>query len=91
LTTIRSEQFKDELKGVLSFIAQDKRTAAKKFNRELQILIDSLIENPRKGRSAKTESRELVYKGYTIPYVIDGENIVILGIFNQNEWKQRKR
>lgn len=91
MTTIRSEQFKDELKAVLSFIAQDKRTAAKKFNRELQILIDSLIENPSKGRSAKTESRELVYKGYTIPYVIDGENIIILGIFNQNEWKQKKR
>ncbi len=55
------------------------------------MLIDSLIENPRKGRNAKNESRELVYKGYTIPYVIDDENIIILGIFNQNEWKQRKK
>lgn len=91
MTTIRSDQFKDELKGVLTFIASDKRTAAKKFNRELQALIDSLIDNPYKGRSAKNGSRELVYKGYTIPYVIDGENIVILGIFNQNEWKQRKK
>jgi len=91
LTTIRSDQFKDELKAILSFIARDKRTAAKKFNREIQTLIDALIENPRKGRSAKNQSQELVYKGYTIPYFIDGESIIILGIFNQNEWKQQKR
>lgn len=32
--------------------------------------------------------RELIYKGYTIPFEIDREKnrIIILGIFNQNLW-----
>lgn len=90
MKTIRSDQFKDELKFILSFIAQDKRSAAKKFNRELQPILESLINNPYKGRVAKNESREIVYKGYTIPYLIDGDEIIILGIFNQNEWQQKE-
>ena len=86
LKIIRGEQFKEELKAVVSFIAKDKRTAAKKFNHALQIAIDSLIDNPHKGRSNEDGNRELIYKGYTIPYLVYGESIVILGIFNQNEW-----
>ena len=89
MRTIRSEQFKDELKAIVLFIAKDIRSAAKKFNQELQAVIDGLIDNPLKGRIAKNKSRELVYKGYTIPYFIDGESIIILGIFNQNEWGQK--
>jgi len=32
--------------------------------------------------------RELIFKGYTVPFEIDTNNkkIVILGIFNQNLW-----
>jgi len=32
--------------------------------------------------------RELIYKGYTVPFEIDKANqkIIILGIFNQNLW-----
>jgi plasmid stabilization system protein ParE len=88
LKIIRGEQFKEELKTVVSFIAKDKRTAAKKFNRALQTAIDSLIDHPRKGRPTEDGNRELIHKGYTIPYLIDDENIIILGIFNQNEWSR---
>lgn len=83
---IRSGQFKEELKAVLSFIAKDKRSAAKEFNRGLQVAIDGLIDNPRKGRGIDEDNRELIYKGYTVPYLINKDDIVILGIFNQNEW-----
>jgi len=33
-------------------------------------------------------TREMIFKGYTIPFYIDAENkkIIILGIFNQNIW-----
>lgn len=85
---IRGEQFKEELKTVVLFIAKDKRTAAKKFNRALQTAIDSLIDHPRKGGPTEDGNRELIYKGYSIPYLIDDENIIILGIFNQNEWSR---
>lgn len=87
---VRGERFKEELKTVVSYIAKDKRTAAKKFNRTLQTAIDSLIDHPLKGRAAEEGTHELIHKGYTIPYLIDGENIVILGIFNQNEWSKEE-
>lgn len=83
---IRSNQFKNELQKILSFIAKDKKTAAKKFNHELQNILDTLTDHPYKGRPTENGNRELIHKGYTIPYLIDGEDIVILGIFNQNEW-----
>jgi plasmid stabilization system protein ParE len=88
--TIRSDQFKEELKAVLTFIAKDKRTASKKFSRALQVAIDSLVDHPHKGRLSDEGNRELIHKGYTVPYLVDGDNIVILGIFNQNEWKPKK-
>ena len=39
-------------------------------------------------RNKDENLRELIYKGYTIPFEIDTTNhkIVILGIFNQNLW-----
>lgn len=43
---------------------------------------------PREGvEDGKT--RELIFKGYTVPFYIDDmENkIIILGIFNQNIWQ----
>lgn len=88
---IRNGQFKEELKAIVSFIAKDKRTDAKKFNRKLQIAIDNLIDQPRKGRLNDDGNRELIHKGYTVPYLIDEETIVILGIFNQNEWSHKER
>ena len=33
--------------------------------------------------------RELIYKGYTVPFEINITNnkIIVLGIFNQNNWQ----
>ena len=84
---IHSKQFKVELKAILQFIAKDKKSAAKDFNYKLQVLIESLLDNPKRGRLTPQESRELIYKGYVIPYLITENEIVILGIFNHNEWQ----
>lgn len=37
----------------------------------------------------QAHKRELIFEGHMIPYRVDTlkENIVILGIFNENEWK----
>ena len=44
-----------------------------------------------RGREAFEDgkTRELIFKGYTIPFYIDAEKniIIILGIFNQNIWQ----
>jgi plasmid stabilization system protein ParE len=50
--------------------------------------LDSLVDHPRKGRPTEDGGRELIYKGYTIPYLIDGDEIVVMGIFNQNQWSK---
>ncbi len=35
------------------------------------------------------KTRELIFKGYTVPFYIDDEahKIIVLGIFNQNIWE----
>lgn len=35
------------------------------------------------------KTRELIFKGYTVPFYIDDEaqKVIILGIFNQNFWE----
>ncbi|MDP3466047.1 MAG: type II toxin-antitoxin system RelE/ParE family toxin, partial [Sulfuricurvum sp.] len=63
-----------------------KRKAAKEFLGKVKAHIETLTDNPRKGRLSHDGNRELIHKGYTIPYLVDDESIVILGIFNQNEW-----
>lgn len=83
----RSGRFEHELGEIIDYIAKDKKNAAKAFNRNLQSAIETLIDHPNKGRLSDEGNRELIHKGYTVPYLIDGDNIVILGIFNQNEWK----
>ncbi|MCK9374115.1 MAG: type II toxin-antitoxin system RelE/ParE family toxin [Sulfuricurvum sp.] len=82
----RSGRFENELGEVIDYIAKDKKSAAKAFNRSLQSAIETLTDHPNKGRPNDDGYRELVHKGYTVPYLIDGDNIVILGIFNQNQW-----
>jgi toxin ParE1/3/4 len=84
----RSGRFEDELGEVIDYIAKDKKSSAKAFNRNLQSAIETLIDNPHKGRLNDDGIRELIHKGYTVPYLIDGDNIVILGIFKQNKWSK---
>lgn len=86
----RSGRFENELGDVIDYIAKDKKSAAKAFNRNLQSTVETLIDNPHKGRPTEDGGRELIYKGYTIPYLIDGDDIVIMGIFNQNEWSREE-
>jgi plasmid stabilization system protein ParE len=82
----KSNRFKREIKQAVKFIGKSNPKNAERFYYELMEHLDSLVDHPRKGRPTEDGDRELIHKGYTIPYLIDGDNIVILGIFNQNEW-----
>ena len=88
---IYSPRFEREAMAVYEFIAKDKRKVAKEFLAKIKAHIETLTDNPRKGRLNDEGNRELIHKGYTVPYLIDGDNIVILGIFNQNEWSNKER
>ena len=89
----KSPRFKDELEAIVDFIAKDSINRALTFYDELLAKINQIPENlyiHRKRLKLNDENiRELIFKGYTIPYEIDKTNnkIIILGIFNQNLWQ----
>jgi len=90
----KSDRFSEELKAIVEFIALDSIHQALDFYDAVISKINKIPENPyiyRQRESAKdTKTRELIFKGYTIPFEIDDTNhkIIILGIFNQNLWLQ---
>lgn len=89
----KSDRFKNELEVIIDFIAQDSVNRALSFYDEIIVKIKNIPQAPyihRKRESLNDENvRELIYKGYTVPFEIDTENnkIIILGIFNQNIWQ----
>lgn len=87
----KSNRFKNELKQIVKFIGGSNPKNAERFYYTLMGRLDSLLDHPKKGRANEDGGRELIYRGYTIPYLIDEENIVILGIFNQNEWSNKEQ
>ncbi|MDX9742260.1 MAG: type II toxin-antitoxin system RelE/ParE family toxin [Arcobacteraceae bacterium] len=86
----KSDRFKNELKIIVEFIALDSVVRAIKFYDEVTFKIQNIPHSPYAYRKkAKDENlRELIFKGYTIPFEIDtiNQKIIILGIFNQNLW-----
>ncbi len=93
MRTVKSDRFVSELKEIVDFIASDNPYAALVFYDELLEKIEAIAENPYRYRMRKTlydeNVRELIFRGYTVPFLIDKhrEQIVILGIFNQNLWE----
>ena len=84
-------RFDDELLVILDFIALDSPRRALEFYDTLMIKLNNILENPfmYRKRENMEDTRELIYKGYTIPIYIDEEKkkLFILGIFNQNLWE----
>ena len=83
---IETEDYLDALKDVLAYIAKDKKSAAIQFKKELSKKIKNLKDFPFMYRvSIYFEDeyiRDLMHKGYTVPYEVDLENkiISIIGI-----------
>ncbi|MEA2048454.1 MAG: type II toxin-antitoxin system RelE/ParE family toxin [Campylobacterota bacterium] len=88
---IESDEYKIRLREVTSFIKNDKKSAAINFAKELRENIRNLNNYPFKFRKSiyfdDDNIRDMIYKGYTITYEINGQNetIEILDIFNQNK------
>ena len=89
----KSDRFRDEFEVIIDFIALDSVNRALTFYDEIIAKINKITDNPylhRKRPSLNDDNvRELIYKGYTVPFEIDTKNnkIIILGIFNQNLWQ----
>jgi len=83
----KDNKFSNSLDTILDYIAKDGVIYAVKFNRKLQKAIKSIPNFPYKSRKSfyyeNNDVRDYIFKGYTIPYLIDKSNsqIVILDIF----------
>ena len=84
-------KFERELKTIFDFIAKDSLSRAREFRDELIAKIERTAQTPficRKSINFNDESiRDLIFKGYVIPYLIDDEVIYVLGIYKANEWE----
>ncbi len=84
-------KFERELKMIFDFIAKDSLNRAREFRNELITKIERTAQTPficRKSINFNDESiRDLIFKSYVIPYLIDDEVIYVLGIYKANEWQ----
>ena len=83
----RTARFKRELRAVFDFITKDSPGRARDFIGKLLDAVELLEDNPRLGRAIADDKRELIAKGYVIPYLIDKDAIKLLGIYKANEWQ----
>ena len=90
---IRDEFYLSKLDEIIDYMASNNVVAAINFLNKLDKKIDNLTNMPLKFRQSSyyedENIRDLTFKGYTIPYLVDKkkEVIVILDIF---KWSYRK-
>jgi plasmid stabilization system protein ParE len=87
---IRDIYFIAHLYDILRNIANDKPSAARTFEKELNCKIRNLLDFPYQYRASRyfkeSAYRDLIHKGYTIIYKVEKERIVVLEIF---KWQNR--
>ena len=91
---IHSKNFQLALNELLEFIAQrDGVNRALNFRDELLIEIDKIYPMPKKHRKNSVlndESvRDLIFKGYVVPFQIHADRIEILSIYKSNLCKPK--
>ncbi|MBP3220754.1 MAG: type II toxin-antitoxin system RelE/ParE family toxin [Neisseriaceae bacterium] len=88
---IYKERFEKELIFIVEFIAQnDGYHRAEKFYSEIYEKIENIPFMPYRFRQNQTTNntniRDLIYKGYIIPFRITPDTIEVLGIYKDNLW-----
>jgi len=87
-----SPQFEKSILDILKFIQKSNKQASYNFETKLFEKLETLTIFPYKFRKSiyynDKQVRDFIFKGYTIPYLIDEKNeiIVILDIF---KWTDR--
>lgn len=77
--------FREKLGNQTAFISKDKPNAARKFKQEIISKIRQLPQNPYSNRKSiyfdRSDIRDMIFKGYTIVYLIDEKkkSIVVFG------------
>ncbi|MDL2346181.1 type II toxin-antitoxin system RelE/ParE family toxin [Campylobacter hyointestinalis] len=86
-----SERFKSELHIIFKFIAQDSKARARAFKNELLVKSKDLSNMPFRFRKSVTSDndniRDFIFKGYVMPFLIQDDTIIVLGIYKENQWE----
>ena len=83
---IYQPKFINSFNDIWDYIAQDSKSRANKFKKEIKKLIENIHHMPYKCRKSiyfdDDNIRDLIFKGYTIVYKVDEskEQITIIGI-----------
>lgn len=88
---IYTDRFIYEMRLINDFIAFDSRARAKEFTQNVKLACRKLADMPYKCRKSfkfdDENVRDLIYKGYVVPYLVENECISILGIYKENAWE----
>lgn len=91
MKVIFSDRFENELFAIADYISLDSEKRADLFVEEVESRCYNLATMPYKCRKSlkfNDESvRDLICKGYVIPYLIKDDCINILGIYKENVWE----
>jgi toxin ParE1/3/4 len=71
-----------DMRALRAFISIDSQAAAARLATELEILADSLVEMPNRGRRAVSDPavRELTFGRYVLRYRVEGEAVLIVRV-----------
>jgi len=89
---LKDEKFLHSLQSFLTHIVKDSVSQAIIFDDELNHAIENLVDMPYKFRQSyfydNKNVRDLIYKGYVVPYLVDSENdvLVVLNIFKNRPY-----
>ena len=88
---IYNSRFESEILGIVEFIAgRDGFARAEKLYDEIYAKIAKIPYMPFAYRldpmANDKNTRDLIYKGYTVPFHISSDKIEILGIYKANLW-----
>ncbi|MFA7610933.1 MAG: type II toxin-antitoxin system RelE/ParE family toxin [Sulfurimonas sp.] len=88
------ENFIDSLALKLQFIAKDKPLAARKFKDELIASCKDILHMPYKHRKSiyhdDENIRDLIFKGYTVIYIIEDELISVFALIYHEKYKNSR-
>ncbi|WP_295061736.1 type II toxin-antitoxin system RelE/ParE family toxin [Sulfurimonas sp.] len=88
------ENFIDSLALKLQFIAKDKPLAARKFKDELIASCKDILHMPYKHRKSiyhdDENIRDLIFKGYTVVYIIEDELISVFALIYHEKYKNSR-
>ncbi|MCD6089989.1 MAG: type II toxin-antitoxin system RelE/ParE family toxin [Bacteroidales bacterium] len=89
MKVVYKDSFVNRFENQLDYIAQDKPSAAKKFKKELIDKLREIPKSPRRFRKSiyfnDDSIRDLIFKGYTIVFRINSNQIEVFGFVKYQE------